>query len=525
MVVALAVDACGGTAVGDQNAASPIATVHSGSDSSVTYLKVSKPAEDDRLGIGDSLHGVTISLSNDGTTLAISAPYEDSATTGVNGNGTDWSAGDAGAVYVFVRRAGGWTQQAYIKASNTEAFDKFGFSIALSGDGNTLAVAATFEDSAARGVNGSQANNLAKESGAVYVFIRTGEMWSQQAYVKASNTDEGDQFGWSLALSDDGTMLAVGAPTEGSAATGVNGDHTDNTAPGSGAAYVFVRQATKWSQQAYLKASNAQAGDLFGFCLASSGDGSTLAICAYDEDGGSRGINGIQDNSATGSGAAYVFTRRGAAWSQDAYVKASNTKKEDKSGGDAFGSSIALSGDGNTLGIGAADEDGLSPGIDGDQSAPQNPEGAAGALFVFARIAGNWAQQAYVKPSNIQATDQFAVRLAFSHDGNVLVAGAPFQGGGGRGRDSDATDFSAPESGAVYVFTRTGEKWSQHAYIKAPNADDYDQFGGGVSLSADGKTLAVSASGEDGAAVTLGDHVTDNSVRDSGAVYTYGIID
>jgi hypothetical protein len=116
-------------------------------------------------------------------------PYwEDSNATGINGNQADDSAPDSGAVYVFTRSGGVWSQQAYVKASNTGPGDSFGFSLALSADGNTLAVGAYLENSNATGIGGNQADNSALDSGAVYVFTRSGGVWSQQAYIKASNT-------------------------------------------------------------------------------------------------------------------------------------------------------------------------------------------------------------------------------------------------------------------------------------------------------------------------------------------------
>ena len=125
----------------------------------------------------------------------------------------------------------------YFKASNTGGL--FGHSVALSGDGNTLAVGTNLEDSNATGVNGNQADNSASDSGAVYVFTRSGSSWSQQAYVKASNTEANDNFGISVALSADGNTLAVGAYGEDSNATGINGNQADNSASSSGAVYVY----------------------------------------------------------------------------------------------------------------------------------------------------------------------------------------------------------------------------------------------------------------------------------------------
>ncbi len=160
-----------------------------------------------------------------GDTLAVGAQFEASG----NGSQSDDSAPDAGAVYVFTRTGGVWTQQAYLKASNAEANDQFGVAVALAGD--TLAVGALGEASEARGINHAGNNNNAPGSGAAYVFTRTAGVWSQQAYVKASNA--GGLFGYGVALAGD--TLAVGAPFEASNATGINGDQDNNNAPLSGA--------------------------------------------------------------------------------------------------------------------------------------------------------------------------------------------------------------------------------------------------------------------------------------------------
>ena len=138
-------------------------------------------------------------------------------------------------MYVFTRSGTTWSQQAYLKASNTDAGDAFGSSVSLSGD--TLAVGAYYEGSSATGVNGSQSDNSeTPRSGAVYIFTRSGRTWSQQAYLKASNTGRDDEFGSSVSLSGD--TLAVGARLEDSSATGVNGNQNDNSAGRSGAVYV-----------------------------------------------------------------------------------------------------------------------------------------------------------------------------------------------------------------------------------------------------------------------------------------------
>ena len=259
------------------------------------YLKASNTDTDD-------LIGTSVAVSGD--TVVVGAPGESSNATGVNGDQTNNSALNSGAAYVFVRNGTTWTQQAYLKASNTDNSDSFGASVAVSGD--TVAVGAENEDSNATGINGDQTNNNAANAGAVYVFVRNGTSWTQQAYLKASNTDPDDSFGFSVAVSSD--TVVIGAVFESSNATGVNGDQADNSAGMAGAAYVFGRNGTTWTQQAYLKASNTDPSDVFGASVAISGD--TVVVGAENEDSNATGINGDQiDNSAASAGAVYVFVR------------------------------------------------------------------------------------------------------------------------------------------------------------------------------------------------------------------------
>ena len=461
----------------------------------VGYFKASNTGPDDWFGYG-------LALSADGNTLAVGAPYEGSSATGIDGNQGDNSAIGSGAVYVFTRSGTTWSQQAYLKASNSESGDFFGLSLALSADGNTLAVGATGEASSATGINGNQGSNSADNSGAVYVFTRSGTSWTQQAYVKASNTGASDRFGGALALSADGNTLAVGAAGEDSGATGINGNQGDNSTDGSGAVYVFTRSGTAWSQQAYVKASNTDATDYFGSSLAIASDGNTLAVGAAGEDSGATGINGNQgDNSTDGSGAVYVFTRSGTTWSQQAYLKANNTGD-----GDQFGTSVALSSDGNTLAVGADVE-----------------AGGSGAVYVFTRgrAIAIWSQQAYVKASNAGSHDWFGAAIALSADGNRLAVGAWGEASNATGIGGNQDGNAASSSGAVYVFERSGTTWTQRTYVKASNSDAGDEFGVRVALSADGNTLAVAALLEDGGATGISGNQGSNSASDSGAVYLY----
>ena len=438
--------------------------------------------------------GYSVALSGD--TLAVGAHVEASSATGINST-PDNFATEAGAVYIFSRSGSTWTQQAYIKASNTDALDHFGYSIALSGD--TLAVGATDEDSSTTGIN-STPDNFASDAGAVYVYSRSGSTWTQQAYIKASNTGVNYHFGHSVALSDN--TLAVGAHTEFSSTTGINST-PDVLAQAAGAVYVYSRTGNTWSQQAYIKASNTGANDLFGKSVALSGD--ILAVGASQEDGSTTGINSTPDNLAPDAGAVYIYSRSGTSWSQEAYIKASNTDANDW-----FGWSVALSG--NTLAVGAVFEDSSTTGIN---STPNNIAESAGAVYVYKRSGMTWTQQAYIKASNIDRSNNFGWSVALS--GDTLAVGARHEPSSTTGIDSTPNNLAA-SAGAAYLYGRNNKIWTQQAYIKASNTDADDRFGSSVALSGD--TLAVGAIFEDSSTVGI-NSTPDNLAASAGAAYVF----
>jgi hypothetical protein len=496
----------------------------------VAYLKASNTEAGDHFGSGGPLEGHAVAISGDGNTIAVGAPTESSGAKGINGNQDDNSAYSAGAVYVFTRTAAGWSQQAYIKASNSGQSDNFGYVVALSDDGNTLAVSAYFEGSAATGVNGDQNDDSLPQAGAVYVFTRAAGKWSQQAYLKASNTGrapnpddpndwgDGDQFGFSLALSADGNTLAAGTPSEDSRASGINvlDFQKDDSLTSSGAVYVFTRTGSTWAQQAYVKASNSDAGDLFGYSVGLSADGNTLAVSAYDEDGSSRQVNGIPDNLRGGSGAIYVFGRQAGAWSQTAYLKAANAERND-----SLGFAVSISQDGNTIAGGAADEDCLKPGINLEGCDNDMQEDmSVGAVYVWFRENGVWRQQAFIKSSNPGENDNFGARLMLSGDGNVLAVGSQLEDGSAKGINGKADD-EAEEAGAVYLYTRANGEWKQVAYVKGSNTEAFDEFGSAMALNRDGSILVVGARGEDSASKGTRGDLNDNSADEAGAVYVF----
>ena len=499
------------------------------------YLKASNPGMFDHFGEGGALDGHignSVATSADGSTIAVGAQHEGSAARGINVNQHDESAYNAGAVYVYTRSGGAWAQQAYLKASNTGSGDHFGNAVALSADGNTLAVGAFWESSGATGINGNQNDNSIPQAGAVYVFTRTGGAWTQQAYIKASNTGragegdlpgEGDQFGFALALSGDGNTLVVGAPSEDSNAGGINGNQHSDSASSAGAVYVYTRAGGTWTQQAYLKSdtpTNFTLGDQFGYSVALNADGGVLAVGVYDEGGSGRNVNAPVDTNRNGSGAAYVFRRQGATWTKEAYLKTWNAE-----GGDSWGVAISISDDGNTLALGSIDEDCLCSGIVHAPSevgaTDQKSDQSVGAAAIFVRSGTIWTQQAYLKSSNPSRGDWFGVRLSLSGDGNTLVVGAQNEDSAARGINGNQQDESAPEAGIVYVFTRNGATWTQEAYVKGSNTEAYDEFGGAVAVSRNGRVFLAGARGEDSSAVGVNGNQNDNAVDESGAVYVF----
>lgn len=403
------------------------------------YIKASNTGSND-------FFGTALSLNSDGTRLVVGAANEDSNATGVNGDGTNNSAFDSGAAYVFVRSGSTWTQEAYLKASNTEILDNFGGSVAISGDGTRIVIGATQEDSNATGIGGDETNNTLFESGAAYVFLRTGTTWAQEAYIKASNTGDSDSFGFAVSISNDGSRMAIGAQNESSNATGINGNQADNSANGSGAVYVYSRSGTTWSQEAYIKASNTGAGDIFGSALDLSSDSMRLAVGAFSEDSNATGINGDEANDTSFSaGAAYVFVRSGTTWSQEAYIKASNTDS-----GDLFGISIAINNDGSGVIIGANGEDGYSSGLDGDQTT--NTINFSGAAYLFQRSGSTWTQEHYIKACNVDTNDSFGVEVAIDNTASYYMVGSVNEDSSATGINGDMMDNSRSGSGAVYGY-------------------------------------------------------------------------
>ncbi len=600
--------------------------------------------------------GWSLALSADGQTLAVGAPGEDSKATGVNGDQTNNESTNAGAVYVFTKQDGLWVQQAYLKASNTEQpnlnttrflpHDRFGYKVSLSDDGNTLAVSALLEDSPSWGVNCNQdnyevstitvnvLNTVARDYnvGAVYVFTRVATEWTQEAYIKpvypishvGSQSTDRLGFGESLALSGDGKTLAIGTssdvlrlatiqnfndasassnpadracrefyPANSSSSSSSSALSSSSSVASSlisgviggdlsGAVYVFVKTTESgWKEESYLKAANAEVGDAFGTSIALSHDGNTLVVGALGEDSGSVGINGESTTNACyyyaqadatsepvitfvaaadcasvyrnrqirgllDNGAAYVFARSNQLWTQQAYLKPSTTYLATR-----FGYAVDISTDGNLIAVGAPGDSSGFTGVNGD-STQSTAYLNTGAAYLFRRNADSWSQEAMIKPSTLYAGikevafdsatrkgslvlsggSEFGASLSLSPDGSVLAVGAQREASNATGINGDQGDTSLPSAGAVFVFKLDNSVWSQRSYVKPGNPDRNDRFGVSLDLANDGQALAVGAHRESGRGYAPSSGSTssepgsaldqaDNSAEASGAVYLY----
>ena len=448
---------------------------------------------------GGAQHGSALAISGD--TMVVGAP------------------GGSGAAFVYVRSGLTWTQQAQLTAGNAESGDLFGAAVAI--DGDTIVVGAPGEDTYANTIATTAPgtfNNFSADSGAAYIFVRSGTSWTLQAFAKASNEEGGDLYGTGVAISGD--TVVIGAPAEESNVTGASTSaSTNNSQTGAGAAYVLKRSGTTWTQSAYLKQAVARANSKFGQSVAIDGD--TIGVGAPGDANASttivNGTGGATGGGATSAGAAYVFRFVSNAWAQEAFVKAPNADAND-----LFGTGVAISG--GTLVVGAPGESSAQRTITNGSTAPAtNGATNAGAAYVFQRAGVTWSSQSYLKAANADGGDKFGTSVAI--DGDLILSGAPGEASSqnvpGQLAQTSPSNAAAG-AGAAYLFRRAGNAWSELAYLKAANAGAGDAFGGAVGLK--GETLSVGAANEASsqAFITNGQTAsTDDGAAQAGAAYVF----
>ncbi len=347
--------------------------------------------------VGQARFGRAAALSADGDTALIGAPRD---------------IGETGAAWVFTRSGSTWTPQVKLTAPDEAGAARFGRSVALSADGGTAVVGGPNDGG----------------SGAVWVFTRSGSTWTEQAKLTAAEESGSGWFGSSVAISADGSTVLVGGFV----------DHSD-----AGAAWVFARSGSAWSQQgAKLTGSEENGEGEFGWSVALSRDGDTALVGGHGD--------------AQRTGAAWVFARSGSAWSQ----QGAKLTGSDGSGEAEFGQSVALSGDGQTALVGG-----------------RGDEERFGAAWVFVRSGSAWSQQgAKLTGSDGSGEAEFGQSVALSGDGQTALVG-------GRG-DTEGL-------GAAWVFARSGSAWVQSQKLTGSEERGKGELGWSAALSADGTTALL----------------------------------
>lgn len=450
--------------------------------------------------------GWSVALSADGMTMAVGAIGEASQFLT---DPLDNSQTSAGAVYVFERVGLEWQQQAYLKPTTIDGGDRFGNAVALSNDGNTLIVGADLEDSGATGVNGNALDNSVSNAGAAYVFVRSGSIWAQQAYLKPPASAAGDVFGKSVAISGDGSHVVIGA---------------SSASPSAGNAYVFSQQTGNWLLEDTLSPSNGDAGDIFGFSVAVTDDGTRIAVGAPQEDSAANVIDGADGNDSFNVGAVYIFEDLGAgSWQQQAYIKAANAGNND-----LFGYALTFSEDGSRLATSAVWE-GSAPSLGpADDSLFRT-----GAGYLFENTGAGWQSVAMFKEPSQNSNEYYGSSIALSADGQVFAMGAPRRratsaakpvdaGAAKSNLDSlEATGNTAVFKGALAVFRESTTGWDYDRNLSAPtDAAQPEQLGSAIAMTDDGTMIAAGVRGEAGTATGVNGAQNEDG-EEAGAVFLY----
>ena len=343
-----------------------------------------------------------------------------------------------------------------LTASDSAAGDFFGFSVSISGD--DAIVGARWDDDAG------------DRSGSAYIFVRGGEIWTEQAKLTASDAAAEDEFGYSVSISGD--YAIVGAYAH------------DDAGANSGSAYIFVRVGQSWTEQARLTDGDGEGDDQFGWSVSMSGNYAIVGA-NWDNDAGHN------------SGSAYIFVRDGQSWTEQAKLTAS-----DATIGDQFGTSVSISS--NYAIVGSANDDdvgflagsayifvrdgqswteeakltagdaaqgdifGWSVSMSGDYAIVG---GTSQRAYIFIRDGQSWTEQARLTAGDAAGDDQFGESVSIS--GNYAIVG------------DEGADDRGFNAGAAYIFVRDGQNWTEQARLTAGDATGGDKFGISVSISGD----------------------------------------
>ena len=380
---------------------------------------------------GNDFFGRSVSISSDGNTAIVGAYYD-------NDRGR-------GSAYIYIRSGSTWGEETKLLASDGNDRDWFGGSVAISNDGNTVIVGAMGDDNE-KGIN----------AGSAYIYTRTDKGWVEEVKLLASDGADGDNFGMSVSISGDGNTAIVGA-------------HGDDNYRGS--AYIYTRTDDGWTEEVKLLASDGVGFDNFGRSVSISSDGNTAIVGArldYNEN---------DDNA----GSAYIYTRTDDGWTEEAKLLASDGTVNDQ-----FGYSVFISGDGNTVIVGAIGDD--------------NEKGTnAGSAYIYTRSGDVWIEQAKLIASDGAGDDDFGWSvstlleidsitgdsfgwsLSITDDGNTVIVGTYID------------DIHGDRTGGAYIYNRSNGTWSQKVKLLASDGSNGDMFGSSVAISGDGSTAIVGA--------------------------------
>jgi len=472
-----------------------------------TYLVSSNPGNDTNRGaVYKYQYTTSWGLVNTYTTSTTNQKFGNDCALGYNNQtyvGTNITSGSDYA-YVYA----GATAATYSPPTySTQAADRYGYASALSGDGTYLAISKQGKD-----VNGVY------NTGSVYIYTRIGNAWTLQTEIYPTNVIISSSFGISLSFNDDATYLAIGASTSDvfgaayiftrsgttwteqamlttasypgtqavstfGASVSINSNGTYlavgyyNDTPGSvnqgGSVIMFTRSGSTWTQQQQIIPSTQEIGEKFGNSVSINSDATYLAIGAYSDD----------NSGGVDAGSVYIFTRSGTTWTQQTRLQASDAATLDY-----FGTSVSINSDGTYVAVGSE--------LD-DNSAASN----AGSVYIFTRSGTTWTQQTRLQASDGGVTETFGNNVALNGLADILVVTAKLDNLGAAGQ------------GSAYVFKRSGTTWTQGRKITASDTQLGDQFGSSVALSTDGATLVIGAWAED----TGGD--------DAGSAYGYFVSD
>jgi len=391
-------------------------------------------------------------------------------------------------VYVYELVDNNWNLQATIQPS----FGGHNASVieAVAIDGNTL-VAGDFRDSTdAAGINSEFSEIPISRAGAVYIFEKIDGEWIQQAYIKAEDRAELEEFGFAVALAGD--TLVVGA--RGYELSGPENSSYTNHHQGS--AYVYSKKDDEWSFDIKLTAPFPTGGDHFGEAVAI--DENTIVIGSHLEDGDSQGQNGDQDtNIGPNSGAVYIYERNGGQWSLQTYLKSSDSKLADQ-----FGYRLDL--DGDILAVSAA------------LKAEDSESTKSGGVYLFSKQAG-WDEIAYLEPS--VPLRVFGDCIAVS--GDFVLVGASFDNGRGAGIDPPVfTGEEEEHSGSAFLFELQNGVYEQVAYMKPSNPQFEGHFGSECGLSDNFIVAGASFESTAGSGINPSQSIFEE-VENSGALYIF----